>query len=506
LSIHRVDPRFVLPGLVERAVVLGGLSAWRDGLEEAGIDVTEQPTANASYQLAVAPAAYASDAVAVGADAVVVEGAGGARILRRAGLDVTRLIPIPAIADPRHLANADHRRAAAYAIEHWSIPTSVPRRVRNAVAKSLISLGRLPERLPSVAVGTATGDPPFLLAAARELGVPAEGEWFMTLGGFDLLSRSVFQVFGPDAAEPDWVVKFARVPGYTVPFERDEYGTSLLLAAGDTLSAHVPRILGRFDVAGIHASVETAAPGYRLTDYLQRRISRAEKVSVIDAVAAWLLELGKRTAHEGQSLGPERRHVSTDVLPVWAADRVPPTLADSLPQLPSVLQHGNVGAWNVIAGGPAEFWVIDWESARERSFPLWDLLFFLSDALVHLDGATGQDERDRHTARLFRGEIPSSDTLFRWIGEYVRTLELPPDCVGPLTTLCWLDHAAADSARLAGGTARGGTGPTGETHSARIARLWLREPGLGPTWDLWRTGRSMTLGVPVGGRNGFNGT
>jgi hypothetical protein len=164
---------------------------------------------------------------------------------------------------------------------------------------------------------------------------------------------------------------------------------------------------------------------------------------------------------------------------------VSPHLVEQLPLLPSVLQHANLGAWNVIARAPDEFAVVDWESAREHSFPLWDIVFFLTDALLHLDGATSPKQRDLHTARLFLGKLPSSATLFRWVRDCVRSLELPPECVGSLTTLCWLDHAVADGARAASAKALGGAGPPGASYSERTARLWLREAGLGPAWNAW---------------------
>jgi hypothetical protein len=116
--------------------------------------------------------------------------------------------------------------------------------------------------------------------------------------------------------------------------------------------------------------------------------------------------------------------------------------------------------------------VIDWETVREHGLPLGDLVFFLSNALLHLDEATAPQSRDQHTLRLFLGELPSSEILFRWVGKAVDALDLPPETVGTIVTLSWLDHAADDAARASlGGTV------WGESDSGRIARLWLREPG-----------------------------
>jgi hypothetical protein len=485
MSIPRVDLRFALPIPVERAVVLGGLDPWLEGLREAGIEAAEF-LSSATPQFVVAPAELAVEAISTGAEMIVLEGRGGEAPLRRAGLKVQRVIAMPSIADPRHLVRPDHPHAAVYAFQHWSIPTTLPKRLRNSLVRFLLARGHFPDLLPGFAVGLRSEAYPFFLARAEEFGVPRGAEWFMTLGTFDVFSRSVFQVFAPGASEPGWVVKFSRVPGYTLPFERDERGLRLAVSAGKEVGAHVPRILGRLESDGLHGSVEIAARGYLLTNFLQRKVSPEEKLRVIDSVAAWILELGTRTATNPTTLGSERDRLARDVVPHWADSGISARLVEQLPQLPSVLQHGYVGTWNVIARDASDFSVIDWESVREHAFPLWDLVFFLADALLHLDGATSMDVRDRHTARLFRGELPSSKTLFRWVRRAVRSLELPPDAVGPVTTLCWLDHAVADASRRAKGMALGAARPWGQIETERVARLWFREPGLGPDWDLWR--------------------
>jgi hypothetical protein len=483
LAHQRVDARFVLPFPVERAVVLGGLEAWSGGLAEVGIDISATRDRGA-VDLAVAPTGLAKEAIAANAPAVILEGGSGSRPLRAAGYATRTLLPIPSIDDARHLVRPDHRRAAVYAVEHWSVATTAKRRARNAIAKTLLSRGLLPGAVPALTVGLRSEASPFLLAAAAEYGVPLDAGWFMTLGGFDVLSRSVFQLFGAGETEPRWVVKFTRVPGHTEPFDRDERGVRLVETAGDHVSAHVPRILGRFEAEGLDASVETAAAGYRLTDFMLRSVSRAEKVRVVESVADWIVELGKRTSAGGDTLQAERKRLANEVIPLFRRDGIQPSLVDGLQDLPSVLRHGNLGTWNVIARDPDTFSVIDWETAREHGVPLCDLVFFLSNALLHLDGATAVESRDQHTRQLFLGELPSSEILFRWVRTAVVAFGLPAEMVGSIVTLCWLDHAADDAARAS----QPGLGSTawGESDSERVARLWLREPGLGPGWRSWR--------------------
>jgi hypothetical protein len=487
VSIRHVDARFVLPFAVEQAVVLGELPRWRDGLAEAGIEVTEYLSAHRAPQLVVAPVSIAADALATRPDAIIVEGRRGARSLRKNGGNVQRLVPTPSIAVPRRLLCTDHANASVYAIERLGPAVNLPKQVRNWTAKTFLARGRFPEVVPVIAVATAQEGPPFFLAEAAELGIPADAEWFMSLGEIDALSRSAFQVFAPGDAEPSWIVKVARVPGYTAPFDRDARGIRLASSAGAAARAHVPRILGRLEVGGLHASVEVAAVGYNLTQFVQQDIPQEEKLRVVEAVAEWIVELGRSTTKSPDALREERDRLTTDVLPRWADSAIPASLVKRIPPVSAVLQHADMGSWNVIARSGSEFTVIDWESVRENGFPLWDLVFFLTDALLTLDGAPAASvERERETVRLFHGEATSSGVLFRWLRHAVRTFAIPADAVGPIVTLCWLHYGTADVSRSATRGDLGATERWGEIEAERIARLWVSEPGLGPGWDAWR--------------------
>jgi hypothetical protein len=150
-----------------------------------------------------------------------------------------------------------------------------------------------------------------------------------------------------------------------------------------------------------------------------------------------------------------------------------------------VLQHNDLGCWNIMVDGSG-FTVVDWESARRPGLPLWDLVYFLTDALAGLDGALSPSEQDEHTHRLLRGELPSSHVLFGWLREAVDELDLPPDSVGKIVTLGWLHHGLSHPARTSavGEYAAGPTGPPAP--ASRIAPYWLDDPLLGPQWEVWR--------------------
>lgn len=473
----------MLPLAPETALVLDELNGWEEGLRSAGVTVG----ATGRPDLVVADAAHVAAAVASGAPTVLLEGRGAARALAGSFPHVERYLSIPSLAAPHLILPLGHRAAADYAVRNWSLGVSLVRRARNQAARWLLARGALPELRPHVTVGSRIGLVPFLVQAAGSLDVPDGCEWFMTLGSADALTRGVFHLFPPAANDPSWILKFARIPGYADPFDRDERGLAIARSGGEAVARHAPRLLGRLEVAGLAATVETAAVGSRLTHVLQGSCSRADKLRAIDAVAGWTIDVGLATATPPDRLAVERRRIAEEVLPAWRDFHVPGDLVERVALVSATLQHNDLGSWNIVSGPGESFTAVDWESARAEGLPLWDLVYFLADALLHVDGASAVERRDAHTAGLFRGELPSSQMLFQWIRRAVEAQSIPERSVGPLVTLCWLHHGLSGERRR---TAMDRHAPdqtgSGLPEGERIARLWLTAPGLGVSWDAWR--------------------
>ncbi len=476
----RVDARFLLPRPVGRAVVLGELPAWREGLRQVGVEVVEP--GYSAPDLAVAPAALAEEAIASGADMVVVEGP-ARRPLARAGMAPTRFLARPGRDEPALLLPLDQPLPARYAARRLS---QVDRRWKavRAAAAALFRVRLFPPFPGTITVAARRPGPPYLVQAAAEVGLPPDCGWVLSLGLGDVLSRNVFHLFPPGQREPAWVLKFVRLPGYEEPFARDQRGLELAARAGGLVARHAPRLLGRLHVGGIHANLETAAPGRRLRDLLLRPGRRAGKLALIERVAEWIVAVQAATQAPPQALVPELDRLRHWVVPSWRALGAGPELVDRLPPLPAVLQHNDLGSWNVAVDG-AGFTVVDWESAREHGLPLWDLFYFLADALALLDGDRGGEERHRHTVRLFRGDLPTSPVLYRWTRAAVQALRIPPDAVGPIAALCWLHHSLSPARRapLLHKYAPGATAPIHGTE--RMAWAWLSDSLLGPGWSRW---------------------
>jgi Phosphotransferase enzyme family len=436
-------------------------------------------------ELTVAPVELSARAIATEADAILLEGRGGTRPLARAGYTVHRYLALPGIEEPDLVLPVGRGTPASYALCRWRPAAEPSKRIRNRTLALLLEHGAFPDVGPvQQRIGLRNDGPPFLVRAASALGVPVNAGWFMTRGQGDPLGRAVLHLFEPGADDPAWVLKFARVKGYAVPFDRDEQGLRLAHSAA-VASEHAPRLVGRFEAGGVHVSVETAAVGERLSTLLGRDGTAREARVATDEVAAWIIRLGRETAEPPAALAAERARLAGEVLPRWLEAGAPPDLVERLPDLPAVLQHNDLGSWNIVVR-PGGFTALDWESARPSGLPLWDLLYFLVDVLPQLDGARSADERAELAILLLRGQARSSPVLFDWVRKAVQETSLPSEAVGPVATLCWLHHGLSHVARSARaeGVEEGSSADLPPVE--RIASAWLTDPRLGPEWSLWR--------------------
>jgi hypothetical protein len=476
MSLDRVDARFLLPSIPHSAKILGELNGWAEGLALAGVELSGD-----SPDLVVAPGHAVLEALSLDAAMLIVEGGRGVRPLRDAGLAVDRYLPRPRVSRPIVLMPLDDARATRYATAQWTAPRPQWRRLRNSAAGRIVTSRLFPNGDSVTAVALRKRGVPAFVGAAAERGYVATS-WLLTPGRGDELSRSIFHLFEAQAASPTWVLKFARVPGYSEPFDRDETALAFAHAAGPSVSEHAPRILERFDLDGLEASLETAATGERLTRRLAR-LPRAQGLRDIDRIASWLVQVAAATAASADTLVDERRRLRTAVVPLWQELGVRPQLVDDLPDIGAVLQHNDVGPWNIVADN-ASFTLVDWESARRHGLPLWDLVYFVTEALAGIDRVEDRD-RLEHAGRLFRGEASGSPVLFEWIRRAVRASAIPPEAVGPIVTLCWLHHGLSHRRRHGVLEALGVGAPEFVPAIERMPEVWLGDRDLGVSWSKW---------------------
>src|SRR6266540_4153332 len=478
---HRADAVFVLPRLPVTAAVIGELPGWSEDLRERGIEVIGS---GEGPDLVVAEPTRAGEAAALGAPSLIVDGT--ARIDRssRRRYDASsRLLPLPVAGSPMLFVDLGQRRAARYGIEHGIVHTQRWRTLRNRAAARSAGLGLLPE--PRGAIGVAASDgPPAFLSAAREAGAIPDAEWLMLVSSGSIIRRNAFLLFPPGSRTPAQVLKFSRVPGVTAQFDRDERAAVLVAETGGSVARHAPSYLGRVELDGRTGSLETAAVGTKLTNFLRQPRPRDSKLRAVEAVARWLVEVARETAAPPEALAEERGRLEREVLPAWSELGVSQGLVQRIPPVPATFQHNDVAEENVVYSH-GDFTVLDWEWAQPHGLPLGDLIYFAVHVLRIIDGAATEDARDRHFVDVMTGRAPSSAVLFRWVRQLVDALGLTAEAVGPLVTANWLDRGSLSLAEHRRAEEVGGR-QLDPSFAERVSRTWVQHPELGPGWAAWR--------------------
>jgi hypothetical protein len=481
-SSRGADARFVLPVNPRRVLVLDE-PTWTDALEIAEVKVVA-PGDPAIPDVVISHASAADRALAVGADTVLFTGPVRSARLRRAGYHTTRLLMRDGHIGPRLLVPIGRSGLPRVALVDRSVGLRAARRARNALLATAVQIGFAPPGA-TMTLGSRSPGPPWVIGGALDAG-EIRGRrlrWCLELGDGDDLQRGAFHV-GQGRGAAHWIVKFARTRGHDGPFENDERGLALITSLGPTLARRAPRLVRRRAVEELPVSVETAAPGRSVQSLLHARGATRRNRRLIDDVAAWISELGVRSAQPSATLAAERARLERDILPAWLDSGAPGDLLARVPAVPGVLAHHDLGSWNIVANR-STWTVLDWESARAPSFPLWDMIYFLSGALVALDGPPDGDELQPVLA-LLRGEHRESETLFGWVRHTASALSIPPEAIGPIATLGWLHHGRSHAVRHQRldeeGLGRGRVLSTLE----RVAPAWLADSVLGPAWSALR--------------------
>lgn len=472
LNLRDTDALFLLPQRPMSATVLGNgakVAGWDSGLAAVGVT----PVAADEADLHVVTGSPAPTAPAC----LYLDG-GPPRSVDT-GYYVWRWFGIPLRGDPMMYVPGGSRAALHYAMEWLIAPPRGPKVMRNRMFGWLHDVGIAPPLGESrVTTVTTTGGAPWMVQLAGDLGVDPGESLLLRGSGGDALTRLAFLVFRPGAQRPTWAVKFGRTSAAAATFDQDEEGLAIAHQVPAAVE-HAPRLLGRFDSNGLPGSVETAAVG----ESLARRLVRTGTTNdpVIDEIATWIRRVGRESRGASADLDRLRGWLRTDVLPEWP--ELSSDVVDGIEHVPSVLGHRDLGTWNVIVDDQT-FTVVDWEGAHRPAFPLWDLLYFLTDALAIADGAVTVQERVDHARLLHLGLLPASTKLFESMHAAGDELGLDWPTVGRLATCCWLRHARSHRYRQ---EQLDGTPSTAQLSArvppaGRLAPIWVSEAGLAPEW------------------------
>lgn len=475
-SSRAADVRLLASHAVHSVSLLDVDDDVRAAFDVAGVAVVEH-----GADLVVSSTRAAKRAAALGSPTVVVLGRARGP-LRAAGYQVQPLVVRWGEHGARLVVPLDQPGAVRRAL---LAPRPGRSRAKQLGVSALVSAMRA--GLPvgaAITLGSRRPGPPLILRAASEVGLPSELTWHLQAGDGDDLQRMLWLCAGPGAASATWAVKASRVRGYSTPFTDDAAAFGLVADAPTAVGRHIPTLLGLIEVDGLHGSVESAAAGWPLHELLLSLASRAEALDIIRAVAGWATALGVATAQPPAALVGELEWLEDVVVPAWQGRGVDPTLMESLPPLPAVVQHGDLGLWNIV-GEDGAFAVVDWESARPTGMPLWDVAYFVTDALGYLSARGDDDDRKLDAmVALLRGESDTSPILFELLANAAHACEVPLDAVGGVVTLGWLHHGLSADERAGARRRHGVAGAKASKPGlfTTLAERWLTDPVLGPAW------------------------
>jgi hypothetical protein len=311
------------------------------------------------------------------------------------------------------------------------------RRARNAMAHRLAA---------------DPGPPAYVveLAAAAGLDVADHG-WAMLAPGRYRTKKVVLLLFPPGAPAPTLVCKLTRDPACNPRLDAE---WEALLHLRNAPAVRTPTPLLRGEAQGLAAVGIGFVEGRSLTSFDPRRDPRP--------YAATLEALGEFAVNfRGPRLAPTTTAVVLDsLLDGYEATYRPSaellrrlrehveTISRSAAPFPTVLQHGDSGAWNVLVDRGERVTILDWESWDPSGVPLWDLLYLGRSAAVR--GARAGGQRDRLAA--LDDQLREGSPVLRMVGRQVASvsevLGLDPAVRLPLLQLCWVHRAMKEASRL----------------------------------------------------------
>jgi hypothetical protein len=117
--------------------------------------------------------------------------------------------------------------------------------------------------------------------------------------------------------------------------------------------------------------------------------------------------------------------------------------------IPSVLQHGDPGIWNLVAQADGRTAFLDWEAAETAGLPLFDVLYLFRSYAIATSRRAGVRDRLDAAARHLLDGSPLGDRLIETVDEYRRRIDLPAAAIEPLIFGCWIHRSLKEATRLA---------------------------------------------------------
>ena len=116
--------------------------------------------------------------------------------------------------------------------------------------------------------------------------------------------------------------------------------------------------------------------------------------------------------------------------------------------VPTVLQHGDPGTWNLVVDEADRTVFLDWESAELDGLPLWDLLYFARSYVVAASRRSGLRDRLDAASRHLLDASPLGDRVAAIVDDYRARVGVPGEAVEALLYGCWVHRSLKEAGRM----------------------------------------------------------
>jgi hypothetical protein len=226
--------------------------------------------------------------------------------------------------------------------------------------------------------------------------------------------------------------------------------TYLATRGSERLRAGIPRPLYLGECSGVTLLVETARPGPRMKNLPPNSYFRSERFRRhFHSAMEWLLEFhracadGPRaTAVTAAALEQEIANYRHNFRVSAALDRLLGRTAERLSaaELPSSPWHGDFCSANILLPERDSICVIDWEQPLSRSWPLLDLLYFLS-SIWCIPYRKGADRLAANYRQMFFGRHRHTELIRQAGSRLAGELGIGRADLLPLSAAAWLVYA-----------------------------------------------------------------
>jgi hypothetical protein len=299
--------------------------------------------------------------------------------------------------------------------------------------------------------------PRYLRELASEQGIALDPyRWGMAAPGLYLSNKVVFMFFDRASGSPAYVVKATRDASMNGRLMNEWSALSHLRDRNLAEDDAVPRPAFIGTPGGLAVLGVTGIAGRRFADVEPGDVASSSARSAVE----WLTELGAVTAEpiaggpaeaaadladlftrfsEIYTLSPQNREALYGHI-----DR----LSSAATPFPSVFQHGDPGAWNLLVKPSGGVAFLDWEAAEPRGAPLWDLFHMMRSFATLASRTAGRKDPLAAFAEHFLADTTSNAFLVESTARYCERVGLAAELVEPLFYGCWMHRALKESTRI----------------------------------------------------------